>query len=164
MNQTMQESRRQNNMQIRRATIEDVDAIKLIELSALSQSFGKSFLEEEVQRNPFANYFVIEKEEGKVIGYMGLRIVDDHAEVMNFAVYKSEQNKGYGTQLMEYVLQYVMEQGVRGMSLEVRKSNEVARRMYSKYGFVASRLRPNYYKDEDGIVYFKEFVDDHISY
>ena len=95
---------------------------------------------------------------------MGVRIVDYHAEVMNFAIYKQEQNKGYGTHLLEHVLAYVTSLGVRGMSLEVRKSNTLAQYIYEKYGFTASRLRPNYYLDEDAIVYFKEFDDDHYSY
>jgi ribosomal-protein-alanine N-acetyltransferase len=151
-------------MYVRVAKKEDADIIKHIELSALDQSLGTSFLIEELSKNPFANYFLIYSDSDVPVGYMGVRIVDDHAEVMNFAIYKDEQNKGYGTHLLEHVLAYVTSLGVRGMSLEVRKSNTLAQYIYEKYGFVASRLRPNYYLDEDAIVYFKEFNDDHYSY
>lgn len=151
-------------MYVRLAKKEDADIIKHIELSALDQSLGTSFLIEELSKNPFANYFLIFTDADVPVGYMGVRIVDDHAEVMNFAIYKEQQNKGYGTHLLEHVLTYVSTQGVRGMSLEVRKSNTLAQYIYEKYGFVASRLRPNYYTDEDAIVYFKEFDDDHYSY
>jgi ribosomal-protein-alanine N-acetyltransferase len=94
---------------------------------------------------------------------MGVRIVDDHAEVMNFAILKSEQGKGFGTKLLEYVLSFVYQHGVRAMSLEVRKSNTLAQYIYEKYGFEASYMRPKYYNDEDAIVYFKEFTDDYFS-
>jgi ribosomal-protein-alanine N-acetyltransferase len=54
--------------------------------------------------------------------------------------------------------------GVMSMSLEVRKSNQVAIGFYQQYGFVESYLRPNYYQNEDAVVYIKEFKDDYISH
>ena len=151
-------------MHVRLATKDDAEIIKHIELSALDQSLGTSFLIEELSKNPFANYFIVENNEQVAVGYMGVRIVDDHAEIMNFAIYKPEQRKGYGTFLLEYVLAFSFQHGVRGMSLEVRKSNTLAQYMYEKYGFIASRLRPNYYENEDAVVYFKEFDDDYFSH
>lgn len=151
-------------MHIRLATKDDAEAIKHIELSAFDQSLGTSFLIEELSKNPFANYFLLESEDKVALGYMGVRIVDDHAEVMNFAILKTEQGKGHGTKLLEHVLAFVFKHGVRSMSLEVRKSNTLAQYIYEKYGFEASYMRPKYYNDEDAIVYFKEFTDDYFSH
>ena len=147
-------------MQIRKATSNDIAAIELIEEDALGTSLGKQFLTNELNNNPFANYFIVEIKKTPV-GYIGIRIVDDHAEIINVAVLSAYQNQGYGTFLFEEVLTLMTQYGVRGMSLEVRRSNERAIRFYQKFGFEQTRLRPNYYQNEDALVFFKEFEHDY---
>ena len=149
-------------MQVRKARDIDAEIISSIEQSALNESLGIPFLRQELLTNPFANYYIVEKNEVG-IGYIGVRVVDDHGEIMNFAVYKEKQRQGYGTFLFEYVLKEMLSLGVTSMSLEVRKSNVKAIRFYEKYGFTKSYLRPNYYSDEDAVVYIKEFNHDYIS-
>ena len=162
LNLTIQEKPRQKNMQVRKATFEDAEIITAIEQSALDETLGIPFLRQELLTNPFANYYIVE-EDGVSIGYIGIRVVDDHGEILNFAVYKEKQRQGYGRFLFESVLKEMFHVGVTSMSLEVRKSNHIAISFYQQYGFVESYLRPNYYKDEDAIVYIKEFNHDYIS-
>lgn len=40
------------------------------------------------------------------------------------------------------------------MTLEVRASNEIAQRLYRRYGFEAAGIRPGYYSDnqEDAVI------------
>lgn len=149
-------------MHVRKAKTEDAELIASIEQSALDASLGIPFLRQELLTNPFANYYIIEKNEVG-IGYIGIRVVDDHGEILNFAVYKEKQRQGYGKYLFEFVLKEMLNLGVTSMSLEVRKSNEVAIHFYEQYGFMKSHLRPNYYQDEDAVVYIKEFNHDYIS-
>lgn len=149
-------------MIVRKATVGDVELIDAIEQSALDETLGIPFLRQELVSNPFANYYIVEKNEVG-IGYIGIRVVDDHGEIINFAVYKEKQRQGYGTFLFEYILKEMLSLGVTSMSLEVRKSNTKAISFYEKYGFTQSYLRPNYYSDEDAVVYIKEFNNDYIS-
>ena len=150
-------------MQVRKAVIEDIETIVSIEESALQTSLGMLFFRQEFLTNPFANYYLVE-DQGVGIGYIGIRVVDDHGEILNFAVYKEKQRLGYGKYLFEHVLKEMFSLGVMSMSLEVRKSNQVAIGFYQQYGFVESYLRPNYYQNEDAVVYIKEFNDDYISH
>jgi [ribosomal protein S18]-alanine N-acetyltransferase len=149
-------------MVVRKATVRDVELIDAIEQSALDETLGIPFLKQELLTNPFANYYIVEKNEVG-IGYIGIRVVDDHGEILNFAVYKEKQRQGYGKFLFEHVLKEMLSLGVSSMSLEVKKSNYHAIAFYEQYGFIQSHLRPNYYKNEDAIVYIKEFLYDYIS-
>ena len=45
---------------------------------------------------------------------------------------------------------------VQNLTLEVRKSNEVAISFYKKNGFNEVAVRKNYYKGEDGILMMKK--------
>lgn len=150
-------------MQVRKASLGDIETIVSIEESALHTSLGVPFFKQEFLTNPFANYYIVE-DQGVSIGYIGIRVVDDHGEILNFAVYKEKQRQGYGKFLFEYVLKEMLSLGVMSMSLEVRKSNQGAIGFYQQYGFVESYLRPNYYQNEDAVVYIKEFKDDYISH
>ena len=50
-----------------------------------------------------------------------------------------------------------MDKDIKAITLEVRKSNEVAKSLYKKYGFEEYGIRPGYYSDdhEDAIIMWK---------
>ena len=63
------------------------------------------------------------------------------------------RRRGLGTALMGVALEYATQNRVRLILLEVRASNEDARRLYRKLGFVVTGVRSAYYADngEDAI-------------
>ena len=103
----------------------------------------------------FAHYFVYELN-NKVVGYIGFRAIDEHAEVMNFCMDPDYQGQGFGTELFDYSVKYLKSLDVKTMLLEVRKSNKKAQAFYERFGFVKSHVRKNYYKTEDAYVFIKE--------
>lgn len=134
---------------IRKAKVKDIYAIHKLEKSVLKQSLGEDFLLNEIENNPFATYYVIEINK-EIIGYLGLRVIDNVAEMMNFVIKTDFQKLGYGTNLLNKAIE---ENNLREISLEVRKSNKQARRFYESKDFVKSHIRKDYYDNEDGIVY-----------
>lgn len=141
-------------MQIRRAKLNDIIPIVQLEQTVFHESLGETFLYDELSLNPFARMYIIEDEDG-FAGYLGIR-VDDHAEMMNFAIIKAKQHHGYGTALLTFVLNELRLEGIDFISLEVRQSNVIAQAFYEKMGFKKSHIRKDYYKTEDAIVYIKE--------
>jgi ribosomal-protein-alanine N-acetyltransferase len=106
--------------------------------------------------NPYAHYLILEIN-GKVKGYIGLWI-DENAEIVNFYVDKKYQGMGFGTMIMEFVIQLCLMSKVKNISLEVRNSNENAIKLYTKFELVNSHLRKAYYSDgEDAIVMIRNF-------
>lgn len=142
-------------MSIRKAKIDDIPSLVRLEELVFEQSLGESFLYDEFLLNPFAHYFVYEKE-NKVVGYIGFRVIDDQSEMMNFCVDPAYHRQKIGSAIMDYSLEFLKDKHVKTCLLEVRVSNEPAKKFYETYGFKKSHIRKNYYENEDAYVYIKE--------
>lgn len=107
----------------------------------------------EVTENKFAHYFIVELDE-EVIGYAGMWIVKDDAQVTNIAILPNYRGKKIGELLFNFIIQHAIRMGVKQFSLEVRASNIIAQNMYRKFGLVPGGIRKNYYTDnqENAIV------------
>lgn len=140
---------------IRRANINDIFAIAKTENEVLGFTLGTDFLYNELSASDIAHYFVYELNK-EIIGYVGFRIYDNNAEMMNFVIGKHYQNHGYGQAMFDYFIEYSKVYQINFITLEVRKSNKKAIRFYTRNGFTKSYVKENYYKNEDAIVYLKE--------
>jgi ribosomal-protein-alanine N-acetyltransferase len=79
-------------------------------------------------------------------------------EIDNIKVDEEYQNQGIGTKLMEYLINIAIKNHVMNITLEVRVSNNIARKLYKKFGFREVALRKYYYGDEDGILMEKNVM------
>ena len=73
---------------------------------------------------------------------------------MKLGVAEFARNKGVGYQLLDFAVNYSSTRGVQNCFLELRASNEAARLLYEKRGFVCVGTRKDYYKEpvEDAIL------------
>jgi ribosomal-protein-alanine N-acetyltransferase len=120
------------------------DIPQVVEIEKLSFKYPKP---ESVFREDEHKYLVA-KEDEKVIGYIGIEKVLDEVHIINMAVHPDYRGKGIGKRLMQHVLN-----DEEVFFLEVRVSNETARKVYEKYGFKDINMRKQYYADgEDAYV------------
>ena len=140
---------------IRNAELHDLFQIIELEKKVFKEPLTKEFIYQELTLNPFSYYLVLEINK-EIIGYIGFRVVDDVAEMMNFAIDPDHQEQGYGKDILNFVLNAFKDKNVKTITLEVRKSNKKAIHLYESYGFIQSHVRKQYYGNEDGIVYIKE--------
>lgn len=138
---------------IRQMEYEDIDAVMEVDRTSFPTPWTREIYVQEMNHNDHAHYFVLE-ESGQIIGYIGLWIVEDDAQVTNIALLPKYRGYKIGEKLFGYATHYVMEQGASRLSLEVRKSNVVAQNLYKKFGLVPGGIRKNYYPDngEDALV------------
>lgn len=143
-----------NDILIRRMTLSDVDPVHDIELSTFAKPWTRADFVKEMTANACARYLVAEKD-GAVIGFAGAWMVLDEAHITNIAILEKERGQGYGKQLTQALLQYAANLGVCYVTLEVRRSNERAQRMYKALGFEYVGVRKKYYTDngEDAFLY-----------
>jgi len=89
-----------------------------------------------------------------VIGYAAFWCVVDQGELGNVAVSAQWRGRGLGARLVEEVVGRAARRGIVEVFLEVRPTNNVARRLYERLGFVAVGRRRNYYQQpvEDALV------------
>ncbi len=140
---------------IRKAEIRDIFQIVSIEKKGFHQTLGEKFLYLEFTENPEALYYVIEQS-GTVVGYLGFRLHDKNAEMMNFIIAQEYQGQGLGTQLLTHLFGVLKTYQIEKIVLEVRASNIRAQHFYKKFNFYKSHRMKQYYGNEDGIVMVKE--------
>lgn len=109
-------------------------------------------------KNPLSCWLVAE-EDGEVAGYVGSQTVMDESDMMNVAVHPDYRRKGIAEKLVTELVEALKKRDSRCLTLEVRASNEPARALYEKLGFVQVGLRKNYYRNprEDALILRKEF-------
>lgn len=139
---------------IREMNINDIKDVMVVDNASFSMPWTKEIFVQEIDQNNYAHYFVIEEDKEKIIGYVGLWIVEDDAQITNIALLPTYRGYKIGEKLFGFAVQYAIKKGASRLSLEVRVSNIIAQKMYRKFGLVPGGIRKNYYSDngEDALV------------
>jgi ribosomal-protein-alanine N-acetyltransferase len=135
-------------------TEKDLDEVVEVERQSFPTPWSKGLFAKELGI-PFARAFVAqEKDSGKVVGYLCFWLVDGESHILNLAVHPRRRREGIGTRLLAFGLDYCRGQGVRQITLEVRRSNVKAMSLYRSFQFQPQGVRRKYYTDsgEDAIV------------
>ena len=138
----------------RKMTPDDVEAVYAIELATFPSPWTLDSFHYEMQENQFAHYTVAVNDTAKIIGFCGMWIVIDSAQITNVAVLPEARGLGIGEALMRESMKVAKEGGADIMSLEVRVTNTVAQNLYRKLEFQDGGIRKGYYTDngEDALV------------
>jgi len=93
--------------------------------------------------------YVLEKN-AEIIAYAVMSVGAKEAHILNICVSPARRGAGYGRILMDKMMIIARQLQAETMFLEVRPSNESARRLYDKLGFNEIGTRNNYYPAERG--------------
>lgn len=100
--------------------------------------------------------YVIDNEQK---GYLEYSVIYDRMEIDDIFVKDDCRLQGIGTKLMAHLISIAIEMKLVNITLEVRRSNEIAIRLYKKFGFREVALRKGYYEDfEDAILMEKQVM------
>ena len=144
---------------LREMTVEDIEAVIEGETKAFGTSLGYDLIYTDLTFNPYAHYMVLEIDK-EVHGYIGLWI-NDNSEIINFYVDKEYRGLGFGEMMLDFAIRLCELSKVNNLSLEVRESNEIAKALYKKHGFIFSHKRERYYDNgEDALVLIKNFGEE----
>src|SRR5699024_6412712 len=106
-------------------TLSDVPKVFDIERNSFNDSsWTIDAFYHEIEQNEFAHYFIIEYNR-MIIGYIGIWIVIDQAQVTTVAIDETYRGYGLGQLLLKYAMNYVRSK-CKIMRLEVRVDNAVA--------------------------------------
>ncbi|MGN1182134.1 MAG: ribosomal protein S18-alanine N-acetyltransferase [Faecalibacillus sp.] len=143
-------------MSIRAMIKEDLDRIINLENQLFLSPWTKEDFIYELDHNPFAYYLVYENNK-KIIGYIGTWMLGDQCQITTIGVDENEQNAGYASLLMNFIIKKSLELNYKNINLEVRVSNDKAIALYQKYKFQKVAIRKDYYEDhEDAYLMIKE--------
>lgn len=143
-----------SNVTYRKMVSDDVPAVYEIELATFSVPWTLDSFYYEVHENQYAHYVLATEADGSIIGFCGMWMVIDAAQITNVAVIDAARGRGIGEGLMREAIRIAQGHDMEVMSLEVRVTNTVAQNLYRKLHFQDGGIRKGYYTDngEDALV------------
>lgn len=87
---------------------------------------------------------------GDLVGFSVVMLVVDEAHLLNVAVARRYQGRGFGARLLRYAMDLAGRHGATRFFLEVRPSNVPALDLYRQYGFREIGRRRGYYPAAEG--------------
>lgn len=89
-----------------------------------------------------------------LLGFVGVWLMVGEAHIVTVAVREAYRRIGIGERLLIAATEMSRDYDQEVLTLEVRASNEVAQRLYEKYGFLRMGVRKRYYTDnnEDAVI------------
>ncbi|MGN1016115.1 MAG: ribosomal protein S18-alanine N-acetyltransferase [Faecousia sp.] len=144
-------------MEIRKMTTREVSRVAELEKLCFAMPWSEKSVAGELE-NPLSLWLVAMEGES-LAGYVGSQTVMDETDMMNLAVAPQFRRQGVGEALVNVLVAALKDLGSRCLTLEVRDSNEAARALYAKLGFVEIGRRRGYYRDprEDALILRKEW-------
>ncbi|WP_276272596.1 GNAT family N-acetyltransferase [Haloarcula litorea] len=132
---------------IREARSADQRRLEAIQTTALDEPWPE-LLEVAVDGPPL----VLVLDDGGVVAYA--LVVPDHpvAYLAEFAVAPPAQGRGYGTRLMDGLLDRLRSRGFETVRLTAREDDERARGFYETFEFAVADRIEGHYDDGDGVV------------
>lgn len=140
------------NFTVKKAAEEHIDGIAEIEKICFADPWSVNSLSGELS-NGFARFFVADFG-GKVIGYIGSHNVLGEVYITNIAVLPNYRMNGVASQLIKHLKNISENEKADFITLEVRKSNSSAIRLYEKCGFEKVGERKRFYENptEDALL------------
>ena len=133
---------------------DDLDAVLAIEEASFNNPTTREWYEGELKRPEVCFIYVMRTPDHPVAGFCAFWLVIDQAHINNLAIRPELRGRGLGTHLLESIVTEARHLGATSLTLEVRRSNVAAQRLYAKAGFYEASVRKNYYTQpvEDALV------------
>ena len=139
------------DFKISKMSIEDLKSIKSILTTDFDNFWSFDILEEELECSN--SYVIVARDiNNTIVGFAGIKVILDEADIMNIVVKKDKRNFGIGSLLLEEIIRYSKIHNATSITLEVNEKNIPAIKLYKKYGFKQVGLRRKYYNNEDNAI------------
>ncbi len=132
----------------------DLDGVLEVEAESFTNPWTRDMYTWELQNRSVCHIYVVRSPDCAVAGFCAFWLVFDEIHINNVAIRPPFRGQGLGTTLMHHVLAEGRRLGARRATLEVRASNDGARRLYERLGFHVAATRPHYYTSpvEDALI------------
>ena len=142
------------------SSVEEIDAILRIEEASFTNPWTREMYLAEFANQGVSYCFLAKDAGGTIVAFCSFWRVLDELHINNLAVMPACRRAGAGTALLTRVLEEGVTLGASRATLEVRRSNEAARRLYQHFGFSQAGVRRAYYSNpiEDALVLWREHL------
>jgi len=132
-------------LNVRSMKSSDVESVARLEQQIFTDAWSeKSILDTMNQSQAF---ILVSEEDNVINGYCIVYFVLDEAEIARIAVDSAMRKQGVGQELLRATCRVGMQKGIARILLDVRESNDSARRFYRAFGFEEDGIRKNFYQN-----------------
>ena len=162
------------SLHVRAASPRDVEEVFAIESASFSDPWSREAFTSSLAL-PHFRFLVAEELRGATVevgggpgagvagiaGYVLAMVLGSEGEIADIAVAPARRGTGVGGRLLDEATRALAGAGVRRVFLEVRESNEAARRLYGSRGFAEQGRRRGYYRSpvEDALVLRRDLAE-----
>lgn len=136
------------DIKIEKMSLNDLENIKNILISDFDDFWNYNILKDELESEN--SIYIVAKSNNEIIGFAGIKILLDEADIMNIVTKKCYRNQGIGTLLLKNLISTSKNSNLHSLSLEVNEENKIAIHLYENLGFKNIGIRKNYYKSKNG--------------
>ncbi|MEI6845825.1 MAG: ribosomal protein S18-alanine N-acetyltransferase [Candidatus Firestonebacteria bacterium] len=131
----------------------DLDEVARLEGQVFTLPWTRALFLRDLKENKSARFFTA-RENGVLAGYAGFWLLQDEMNIVNIAVHPESRRKGVGRALLKHILSAGLQEGAKIATLDVRRNNLAAQKLYESAGFIPIAVRKKYYSDnqEDAVV------------
>lgn len=137
-------------IEIHTMKLADLDEIKEVLYNDFDDFWNYQIFKEELVNNN-SSYLVL-RYDNKIVGYGGIKIILDEAELMNIVTKKDKRNMGFARLILNELIEISKEHNCSKLNLEVNEKNSAAIHLYELFDFKQVGLRKQYYNGKDNAI------------
>jgi ribosomal-protein-alanine N-acetyltransferase len=140
---------------------DDLSGVLEVEAESFTNPWTRDMYAWELQNRSVCHIYIVRTSDCRVVGFCAFWLVFDEIHINNVAIRPQFRGMGIGTALLTRALGAATALGARRATLEVRASNDAARRLYERLGFYVAATRRNYYSHpvEDALILWRDEAD-----
>ena len=139
---------------VRLETNDDLEAVAHLEAESFSNPWSREMLARELRNPDVARVYILRNSTGDLLAFCACWFIADELHINTLAVKAHARRQGLATRLLRFIFAEAAALGIGRATLEVRRSNEPALKLYAALGFTVQGIRTNYYSQplEDGLI------------
>ncbi len=144
------------NAILRQFNLEDLQSISNILETDFDDFWNYNTLKNDIESTISSSFCYIIN--NQIIGFASISIILDIAELNNIVIRKSCRGNGYSSILLKYLIDFAKSKNCNKINLEVSAINNVAIKLYKKFGFKQVGIRHKYYNGIDALLFTLELI------
>ena len=137
---------------------DEIEGVLAVEEASFANPWTRDMYLAELDNRGVSYCLLAKDDAGRIVGFCSFWRVLDELHVNNLAVRPEYRRQGIASAILARVFADARSMGATRATLEVRRSNDAAQRLYKRLGFTVAGVRRSYYQhpEEDALVLWRE--------
>ena len=138
------------NLELNNMKVSDLNSIADVLETEFDSFWNYNVFKQELENEN--SIYIVAKIEDKIVGFGGIWKSVDDVHITNIVVKKDCRHLGIGAKILDKLINIAKDLKFTSITLEVNENNEIALRLYEKFGFKKLGIRKKYYNNSDNAV------------